>query len=110
MTNPSGLNPVEYNVVIEPDALETKTPGGIILLAKERDELAVDEGVIVAISPHAFTYAEWGDTPPPQVGQRVLFNRYAGALHERRGRKFRVVQDKAIVAVVEGEPALAAVA
>ena len=111
LSNPSGLFPIEFNVVVEPDAVETKTAGGIILIAKERDELAVDEGVIVAVSPHAFTYADWlDDADKPQVGQRVIFSRYAGALHERRGRKFRVVKDKDIVAVIEGDAALAATA
>lgn len=110
----SGLQPMEFNVVVALDPTEEKTAGGIILptTAKDRDELATDEGTLEAVSPHAFSYAEWtGDVQPPKPGARVLFSRYAGALHERAGRKYRIIKDKDVVAVVEAaKPALAVAA
>lgn len=106
----SGLSLVEYNVAIVPDEVETKSAGGIILISSERKEWEQQEGVIDALSPHAFSYAEWPDgARMPQVGDRVLFARYAGTLIERNGRKFRICKDKDIVAVIEpAKPALAA--
>ncbi len=103
MRNDSGLRPMEYNVVVKPDAVEEVTKGGIILpLDKaERDKLAVEEGMLVAVSPHAFSYAEWNGAKPPQVGERVVFARYAGALHKRGEQDFRIIKDKDIVAVVD---------
>jgi hypothetical protein len=58
--NASGLTPLEFFVVVELDATEKTTPGGIILLDKvqEADKLATQEGTLIAASPHAFTYAE----------------------------------------------------
>lgn len=99
--------PMEFNVVVELDPVQEKTAGGIILpeSKKERDELAAEEGTLVAASPLAFSYAspsEWGDEHPPQVGQRVMIARYQGVAKEHDGRKFRIVKDKDVVAVIEG--------
>lgn len=98
------LKPMEFNVVVEMDPTESVTKGGIILVEsqKERDKLAAEEGVLVASSPHAFTYAsDWPeDYPPPQVGQRVLIKRYQGIIREHGGKDYRIVSDKDILAVV----------
>lgn len=104
VTNDSGLTPLEFFVVVELDRQETKTPGGIILpeSTKDKDKLATQEGMLVAVSPHAFTYAEgWPEGAQPQIGQRVLFKRYAGHLHERGGRDYRLLNDKDLIAIVE---------
>lgn len=113
MSNASGLSPCEFNVVVEMDPTEEVTKGGIILPGSktERDKLATEEGLLVAVSPHAFTYADWPEgVSPPVVGSRVLIARYSGALHERGGKSFRIVKDKDIVAVVDAPVALAAAA
>lgn len=111
MPNKCGLNLVEYNVAILPDEVETKTAGGIILVTNDRDEWAVQEGVIDALSPHAFSYAEWPEgARVPQVGDRVMFAKYAGTIVERNGVKVRICKDKDIVAVIEQQPAVAAAA
>lgn len=97
------FQPLEFNVCIELDPTESKTPGGIILLetATERDKLGVQEGTIAAVSPLAFSYAEWpADTSPPGVGERVLFARFAGLVREHDGRTFRLIKDKDVVAVI----------
>lgn len=111
--NDSGLTPLEFFVLVELDPQEQKTPGGIIIpsTVQDKDELATQEGTLVAVSPHAFTYAEgWPEGSKPVIGQRVLFKRYAGHLHERNGRKYRVLNDKDLVAIIEPETALAAAA
>lgn len=113
MTNESGLLPVEFNVVIRMDPVEAKTSGGIILpeQKKDRDELAADEGTLIAVSPLAFNYDEWPETArKPQVGDRVLFAIYEGRLWKRGDVTYRLVKDKSVVAVIEQPPALAAVA
>ena len=104
MTNKSGLIPSEFNVVIEMDPVKDKTAGGIFLpeTKKDRDELSTDEGTLVAVSPHAFSYADWPEgATPPQVGDRVLFAQYSGRIWERGAAKFRILKDKDIVAVVD---------
>jgi chaperonin GroES len=100
---PCPFQPTEFNVVVELDPAESKTPGGIILLDSktERDRLASDEGTLIAVSPHAFTYADWPEgARRPQLGDRILFPRYTGILRETDGRTFRVIKDKDVVAVI----------
>lgn len=95
-----------FNVVVEIDKTETVTKGGIILpdSKTERDRLACEEGVLVAISPLAFTYAQWPDEDKkPKVGDRVIVNRYAGMLREKDGKDYRIIEDKSLVAVLREE-------
>lgn len=108
--NASGLTPLEFFVIVELDQQEERTAGGIILPSsvKDQDKLSTQEGTLIAVSPHAFTYADgWPEGSKPEVGQRVLFKRYAGALHEREGRTYRILNDKDLVAVVEPSASLA---
>lgn len=97
------IKPIEFNVLVRPDSVETKTPGGIILtdVTKESDRFAQQRGTIEAISPFAFDYAVWGDVPKPKIGDRVLFARYDGILVKDGEDEFRLVKDKAIAAVIE---------
>jgi co-chaperonin GroES (HSP10) len=102
--NDSGLKPTAFCVLIELDTIQEKTPGGIILPSKvqDQDKLSVQEGTLIAVSPQAFTYAEnWPEGTVPQLGQRVLFKRYDGMIHDRNGKSYRLVEDKSIVAIVE---------
>jgi co-chaperonin GroES (HSP10) len=121
MKNESGLIPVEFNVVVAIDATEERTAGGIILPSQvqDKDALATQEGTLVAISPHAFSYAEgWPEGTLPRVGQRVLFKRYAGTgggVYKKTvdgvEREFRLMPDKDIAAIIEPDaPAMQAAA
>ncbi|MDB5584306.1 MAG: hypothetical protein JWR80_9482 [Bradyrhizobium sp.] len=99
-----GVEPVEYNVVVAPEDTEQVTRGGIILtnIAKETNDLASQKGRLVAVSPHAFTYATWAEgSRMPQIGDAVLFAKYAGALvNGADGKDYRIVKDKDIIAVL----------
>lgn len=115
MRNESGLRPMEFNVVVAMDPVAEKTQSGIYIpqTKVERDELACDEGTLVALSPLAFSYAseaDWGEAVKPAAGDRVLFAQYQGRLYERNGVKYRLLKDKDIVAVIESKAALAAAA
>lgn len=111
MPNESGLAPVEFNVVVRMDPVEEKTASGLYIPQSktDRDELSADEGTIVAVSPHAFSYADWGDAIPPKVGDRILMAQFDGRIWKRGGQTYRLIKDKSVIAVIE-QPALAAVA
>ena len=101
--NLSGINPVEYKVLIEPKKVDEKTKGGIIIPdeSKDREQFAQMEGALVACSPLAFTYDDWKNANPPKPGDRVLFAKFAGAkVTGKDGKEYRIVNDKDIAAVL----------
>lgn len=103
MRNPSGWEPVEFNVLVQVDTVETKTKGGIFIPDKLVDEktLASTEATLVAVSPLAFTYETWPEgSAKPQPGERILMAKYAGSpVKGADGIEYRVIKDKDILAV-----------
>lgn len=104
--NPSGITPMEYKVVVLPkqELGYVELKGGFKLHkpdeTKERDQHAASQGVVVAVSPTAFTF-EVG-APKAEPGQTVLFARYSGMTHKGKdGVEYRIMNDKDIVAVME---------
>lgn len=100
------LRPTGYNVLVAVDITEEKTVGGIFLPAKhiERENGGSDKGRIIAVSPMAFRGGDWLDEPsPPQVGDVVLFQRYAGKEIELDDAavKYRVIADADIKGIME---------
>lgn len=98
-----GLRPMEFNVLIFPEQVEETTKGGIILpdSVKEADKAAANRGLLVAISPVAFDFAEFKDVKP-RVGDHVWYGRYAGTeVKGRDGRTYRLCKDRDIGAVIE---------
>lgn len=113
MPNESGLSPVEYNVVVRMDVVEDKTASGLYIpqTKVDRDELSADEGTIVAVSPHAFSYAEWPEgAEPPKVGDRILMAQFDGRIWRRGVNTYRLIKDKSVIAVVEQPAAISAAA
>ncbi|UQS85067.1 co-chaperone GroES [Apilactobacillus apisilvae] len=93
------LKPLGDRVVIETQNEEEKTVGGIVLAnnAKEKPQtgkvLAVGDGRVL----------ENGKTLSPSVniGDKVLFDKYAGTSVDYDGKSYLILHDKDIVAVIE---------
>ena len=109
--NPTGIQPTEYNVLVEirPAA---KQRGSILLTdgVQQRDQALEVHGRIVASSPQAFDYAEWTEeNPMPQPGDFVIIAKgsglYLNELHHTR--VFRLLKDKDVAAIVDPEKAFA---
>lgn len=106
MTNTTGINPTEFKVLIAPKPVEEKR-GSIIMppSTQESEKYASVEGMIVDVSHLAFSYAtpeEW-DGKKPKAGQRVIYAKYAGVrVKGQDGAEYLLVNDKDIVATVEG--------
>lgn len=102
MVNDSGIIPAGHRVVVLPDEVEHKTASGIVLSTAAqaaREEMAQVDGVLVAVGINA-----WADQAAPWavVGQRVMFGKYTGIVREGKdGKKYRVINDLDIVAVLE---------
>ncbi|WP_299477016.1 hypothetical protein [uncultured Paracoccus sp.] len=101
--NLSGIDPLEYKVLVLPEKVEEKTKGGILLPdeVKERDQHAAMCGKLVAMSPLAFSYEE--NAPKPDVGDTLIFARYAGVIIKGAdGLDYRIMNDKDVVGVRRG--------
>ncbi len=100
----SGITPIEYNVVVKPEKVAEQTSGGLYVpdAARERDQYGEHKGVLVEISPMAFEFDDWpDDAPKPQIGQRVIFVKYAGTLVQGDdGEDYRVMKDKDVLGVL----------
>ena len=99
--NESGIEPVEYRVLILPVEVEQKTKGGIYMPdeALDKEKFAQQEGLLIAVSADAFTEPTW--LRCPKVGDKVLFDRYAGCtVRGRDGKEYRLINDKEIGAII----------
>lgn len=101
-----GFIPSEYNLIIAPGK-PSKFVGKskLIMIADETQDqlaMAVQVGRIIDISPLAFNFARWPEgSAPPQVGDVVLFAKYAGGVFAGAdGREYRLVKDKDITGVI----------
>ena len=98
--------PEGSKVLIRPDQIEEKTPGGIIMPqnSQESEQTRVQEGEVVAIGPDAVCRFAVEDDPPldMQAGDRVKFSRYGGISIPEGDKKdaYRVVNDEDIYALV----------
>ena len=102
--NASGISVIEYNVLIEQDAIEAKTKGGLIKPDEilERDKHGQTRGTIIDVSPMAFAFDDWpADVPKPQPGDKVAIAKHSGVfITGNDGKEYRVVKDKDVVAVI----------
>lgn len=90
-----GVSARHYKVIVLLDQVVSKTAGGIQIPTEslERAENGQTEGVLVSKGGQAFV--DWTD--PPEVGERVVFSKYAGqTLIGEDGLKYRIMNDNDI--------------
>lgn len=101
--NESGIIPIGTRILVLADKVAAKTTGGIELTGEtqEKQNLAAETGLLVAVGVEAFRWIsdrtrKWeGDKPV--VGQRLIFERYAGQLHVGLdGQFYRLMEDGAV--------------
>jgi len=94
------LKPLGDRVVVEPLEQEEKTASGIILpeTAKEKPQ----EGTILAVGPGKFDDAGEKRLPMDvEVGNTVLFAKYAGTEVKLDDKKVLILRESDIMAIVE---------
>ena len=102
--NNSGIEPVCHRVLILPEEIEEKTKGGIVLTLTdvEKERMAHDIGHVVAVGCTA--WADQSTHPGVKVGDKVMFAKYQGQTKTGAdGKKYRLINDLDIVAVVREE-------
>jgi chaperonin GroES len=93
------LKPLGDRVVIKPTPREEMTKSGIVLpdTAKEKPQ----EGEIIAVGPGRTLDDGKREAMDVQVGQKVLYAKYAGTEFKVEGDELLIVSQKDILAVVE---------
>lgn len=105
--NTSGIQPVEYKILILPEqaeetdeTLKRAKAAGLVLVDKttEREKMAQVKGRLVAAGGNAFE--DWSGQVP-QLGDTVWFAKYAGyVVKGDDGQEYRLANDKDISAVL----------
>lgn len=100
------VQPVEFKCLILPEEAEEKSEGGIFIPqhALDREQYSMQRGTVVAFGEGFFTDIPG---PAPKVGDKVIFDKYAGAtIHmdvEGKRRMVRLCNDKNILAIIREE-------
>lgn len=101
--NPSGITPVGFSLVIEPEQVEeTYGESGIVVGTPEsieREQMRQTDGVVLAIGPMAFSDEK---SPRCKVGDRVVMRAYAGMM--RKGvdnKQYRIIADTEVIGILE---------
>lgn len=106
-----GLRVLEYKVLVLMPQLEPVSIGGIHMAdtTKDKEELAQTTGMLVAVSPMAFQFADWPRDANgeflhkdliPTPGDLVRFKQYAGGeWRGKDGRNYRIIDDKEVFGI-----------
>ncbi len=87
------MKPISDRVVVKPAAAEETTKGGIIIpdTAKEKPQ----KGEIVAVGP-----GKDGNLMTVQVGDTVLYGKYAGQKIEFNGDEYLIMREDEILVIL----------
>lgn len=93
------LKPLDDRVVIEQTEAEERTSGGIVLpdTAKEKPQ----RGTVLAVGPGKLTDTGNRAKMSVRAGDTVLYGKYAGTEVDVGGKKYYVLRESDILAVVE---------
>lgn len=118
------LRPLSNRVVVEPDDPAEQTRGGIHIPSTASKDREVQTGVVRVVGPgkvsefpvvkssskdgpereEASFGAEFKRLPMSvEEGQRVIFGKYSGAKVEIERESFRVIKEREILCIIEGE-------
>lgn len=98
-TNPSGIEPMEFNVLVEAFEVENKTKGGLLLPDDHVDKVqfAQTRGRLVAVSAGAFS--DLLDRAEP--GETVIYAKHVGVFVDGAdGKRYKLIKDKDVLARV----------
>lgn len=100
--NTSGIRPTGHILLVLPDEVETTTSSGIVLATPgqhQREEMAQTEATVIELGNTAYRDQV---SPWCEIGDRVIFAKYAGTVSKGRdGRTYRLINDLDVKAILE---------
>lgn len=108
MKNTSGIQPIEFKVLVLPDPVEKKTAGGLYIPddTHEREGWAQIKGTLVAYGGSAFNDHATAERQALKPGTRIYYNKYQGIrVTGADGEEYVLMTDKDIAAVIVAEEA-----
>jgi chaperonin GroES len=90
------LRPINDNVLISL-VREEKTASGIILAQTEN---IPQVGIVEAVGPGCINDSGVRVKPDVEVGQKIIFNKYSGTELEDNGKRYLMIKDRDILAVM----------
>ncbi len=95
---PTSLRPLHDRVIVKRLDQETKTASGIVLPDSAAEK--PDQGEVIAVGPGRRDNDGKRIEPDLQVGDRVLFGKYAGQTVKVGSKELLVLREEDVVAVV----------
>lgn len=93
------LKPLGSRIVIEKKEQEQTTKSGIVLTDSAKENS--NEGEVVAVGPGRLLENGQRVAPEVQVGDRVVFQQYAGTEVKRNDKKYLVLDVEEVLAIIE---------
>lgn len=93
------IRPIHDRIVVQRDEAQDKTKSGIFLPGNSKD--VPKKGTVVAVGEGRRTPDGTLLPRAVDVGDRVIFGRYAGAEVEVNGDKFSIMRETDVAAIIE---------
>ena len=93
------LKPLGSRIVIEKKEQEQTTKSGIVLTDSAKE--SSNEGEVVAVGPGRLLDNGQRIAPEVQIGDRVVFQQYAGTEVKRNDTKYLVLDAEDVLAIIE---------
>lgn len=95
------FNPLRDIVIIQPDAAEQQTSGGVFLISA-KPENDVQTGTVLAVGPGVEINGRW-DSMVVRPGDRVLFNKGTGYKFELDKIKYLNIKQRDLMGILRAD-------
>jgi chaperonin GroES len=94
------LKPLGDRVLVEPVEESERTQSGLFIPATAKEK--PQRGMVLAVGPGAYSEKAGKRLPPDvEVGNQVLFAKYAGTDFKLGGKEVKIMRESDILAIVE---------
>lgn len=94
------MKPLYDRVIVEITQIEKKTASGIVLPDTAKEDTPT-VGTVISVGDGRVLDNGERLAVAVEIGQKVLFTKYAGVEAEYEGKKYLVLNEKDIVAIIE---------